>query len=434
MTMSFNRRQFLMGSTALAAVGAFGVTSPAMAADVHLRLYWWGGQARADRTNAVSDLYAKANPGFTYDKDFNAFNDYWPKLGTQVAGGNAPDVFQMDYRYIVEYAKRGAVQPLDEYIGKALKLDDFDVDQIEGGKVDGKLYAISLGANSVAMMVNKDAFAAAGVDEPTREWSYDDYKAHAEAFNAKSNGMRLLADGSMGGDPPLENWLRARGKALYTTDGKLAFTADDLVEWFKLWADLRAANVCVAPDDQALDATAAIDTTMITLGKAATTFANSNQLIAFQAVNKNQLTMVNFPRPAAGVGGGHYRKPSQFWSVNPKSANLEESVKYVSFFVNDIEAGKALGVERGIPCSKAVRDAISPDLDAQSLIALNFVSNLGDLQGKLPPSPPAAAGEVATQLNTTAQAIAFGQTTPEDAGPTFFQEATDILARAANKG
>ncbi len=123
------------------------------------------------------------------------------------------------------------------------------------------------------------------------------------------------------------------------------------------------------PTTRALDATAAIDTTMITLGKAATTFANSNQLIGFQAVNKNQLTMINFPRPAAGVGGGHYRKPSQFWSVNPKSANLEESIKYVSFFINDIEAGKALGVERGIPCSKAVRDAISPMLQAQDLEA-----------------------------------------------------------------
>ena len=433
MTISLDRRQFLMGSTALAAAGALGGISPALAADVHLRLYWWGGQARADRTNAVSDLYAKANPGFTYDKEFNAFNDYWPKLGTQVAGGNAPDVFQMDYRYIVEYAKRGAVQALDDYVGKSLKLDDFDKDQIEGGRVDGKLYAISLGANSVAMMVNTDAFAAAGVDLPTRDWSYDDYKAKAEAFNAKSNGMRLLADGSQGGDPPLENWLRARGKALYTADGKLAFDADDLVEWFKLWADLRAANVCVGPDDQALDATAAIDTTMITLGKAATTFANSNQLIGFQAVNKAELTMINFPRPKAGVGGGHYRKPSQFWSVNPKSANLEEAVKYVSFFVNDLDAGLILGVERGIPCSKAVRDKLAPTLSAPDQLSLNFVSNLGDLLGKLPPSPPAAAGEVATQLNTTAQAIAFGQTTPEDAGPAFIKEAQDILDRAAAK-
>ena len=66
-----------------------------------------------------------------------------PSSATQIAGGNAPDVIQMDYRYIVEYAKRGAIAPLDEFVGKALDLDDFDEDQLEGGKVDGKLYGIS---------------------------------------------------------------------------------------------------------------------------------------------------------------------------------------------------------------------------------------------------------------------------------------------------
>jgi multiple sugar transport system substrate-binding protein len=431
MTINIDRRKFLMGSTALAAAGAMGGLSPAQAADVHLRLYWWGGQARADRTNAVSDLYAKANPGFTYDKEFNAFNDYWPKLGTQVAGGNAPDVFQMDYRYIVEYANRGAVQALDDFVGKSLNLDDFDKDQIEGGKVGGKLYAISLGANSVALMVNTNAFQAAGVDLPTRDWSYDDYKANAEKLSSKG-GMKILADGS-GNEPALENWLRQRGKALYTADGKIGWTADDLIEWFKMWADLRAAGVCVGPDDQALDATAAIDTTMITLGKAATTYANSNQLIGFQAVNKNTLTMINFPRAKAGAGGGHYRKPSQFWSVNPKSALVEEAVKYVSFFVNDVPSGLVLGVERGIPCAKHVRDALAPTLSAPDQLSLNFVSNLGDLLGALPPSPPAAAGEVSTQLTTKSQEVAFGQSSPEDAGAAFAKEAQDILDRAAKK-
>lgn len=426
MTFNIGRRQFLMGSSALVAAGAFA--GPAFAQDKRMRLAWWGGQARADRTDAVSKLYADAHPGLSFDTWWNAFNDYWPKLGTEVAGGNAADVYQMDYRYLVEYANRGAIAPLDEYIGKGLDLSDFDQDQQDGGKVDGKLYAISLGANSVAMMVNTKSFADAGMDAPTRDWSYDDYKANAEAFNAKSGGKRLLADGS-GTEPALENWLRQRGKALYT-DGKIGWDADDLIEWFKLWADLRAAQVCVTPEDQALDATAAIDTTMITLKKAATSFANSNQLIAFQAVNDEPLTMVNFPRAGAGTGGGHYRKPSQFWSVNPKSAMLADAVDYVSFFVNDLGAGKALGVERGIPCAKKVRDAISPDLGEQDLIALNFVSNLGDLIGSLPPVPPAAAGEVSTQLNTKAQEVAFGATTPEDAGPAFAQEAADILSRA----
>ena len=213
--MGFNldRRQFLMGSTALLAAGA---VSPAFAQETRMRLAWWGGQARADRTDAATALFAKAHPGLTFDTWWNAFNDYWPKLGTEVAGGNAADVYQMDDRYLVEYAVRGAIAPLDDYIGKELDLSDFDADQIEGGRVDGKLYAISLGANSVAMMVNKKAFADAGMEEPTRDWSYDDYKERADAFNAKSNGMKLLADGS-GAEPALENWLRQRGKALIPT-------------------------------------------------------------------------------------------------------------------------------------------------------------------------------------------------------------------------
>ena len=428
MGISLDRRQFLMGSTALLAAGAI---SPALAQETRLRLTWWGGQARADRTNAVAALYSKANPAIAFDTEFNAFNDYWPKLGTQVAGGNAPDVLQMDYRYLVEYAKRGAIASLDSYVGKSLNLADFDQDQQDGGKVDGQLYAISLGANSVAMMVNTAAFTEAGVAIPSRDASYADYLTAGEAF-AKANirgGMKLLADGS-GSEPALENWLRQRGKALYTADGKAGFDADDLIAWFKLWADLRAAGACVSAEDQALDATAAIDTTMITLGKAATTFANSNQLIAFQAVNKDPLSMINFPRAEAGSKGGHYRKPSQFWSVNPKSANIEEAVKFVSFFVNDLEAGAALGVERGIPCSKAVRDAITPTLDAQSQVALGFVTSLGDLQGALPPVPPAAAGEVSTQFTTKAQEVAFGSSSPEDAGAAFVKEVTDILSRA----
>ena len=279
------------------------------------------------------------------------------------------------------------------------------------------------------MMVNTKAFDDAGVPRPTRDWTYEDYKSHAEAFNAKSGGMKLLADGSAS-EPAFENWLRQRGKALYT-DGKIGWDADDLTDWFKLWVDLRTTGACVGAEDQALDATAAIDTTMIILKKAATSFANSNQLIAFQAVIQDPLDMINFPRAEAGSGGGHYRKPSQFWSVNPKSALIEDAVDYVSFFVNDLGAGAALGVERGIPCSKKVRDALAPTLDPQSQIALNFVSNLGDLLGSLPPVPPAAAGEVSTQLTTKSQEVAFGATTPEEAGPAFAKEAADILARAS---
>ncbi|MBJ6987144.1 MULTISPECIES: extracellular solute-binding protein [unclassified Devosia] len=431
MTIRLDRRQFLMGSSALAAAGALGL-SPAFAQSAGLRQFFWGGQARADRTYGVNDLFKAAN-GAEVDSSFLGWGDYWPKLATETAGGNSPDIVQMDYRFIVEYAKRGAIAPLDEYVGNQLKLDGFDADQLEGGKVDGKLYGISLGANSVAQLVNVAAFEEAGIDLPNRDTTYDDIRAMGEAFLSKNirGGIRVIADGS-GSEPMLDNWLRQKGLALYTADGKLGFDADAAIEWFTFWNQMRADKICVDAETQALDTNGPLETTMVVMGKSAMMPSNSNQLVGFQALMTDKVTITSYPRIAAGVGGGHYRKPSMFFSIGGSSKNKELAAEYLSYFINDPEAGKILGVERGIPCIPGVREAIAPTLNEQDQIALDFVANLGDLLGALPPPPPAAAGEIdISVLRTLSQEVAFGARTPEDAGQYFVTEASAVLARQA---
>ena len=427
--MGSNRRQFLLGSAAVIGAAATGLR-PAFADQMNMRQIFWGSQERANRTYKTNDLFQQKNANDKIASEFYAWNDYWPKLATETAGGNAPDIIQMDYRYIVEYADRQAIAPLDAFVGKELDLSDFDQDQIDGGKVNGKLYGISLGANSVASIVNTAAFKEAGVPVPDNNSTYDDLKTACEAFK-KANirgGMKAFQDGS-GVEPLLENWLRQKGKALYAADGKLGFNADDATAWFQLWDDLRQADLIVTPDDQALD-TGPLANTMVVLGKAAVTFANSNQLVAFQALMKDPVTIVSFPRIAKGSKGGHYRKPSMFWSIAGASKMQSEAAKYLSFFIDDIDANKILGVERGIPAAKHVSDAIAPTLNKQDQIALNFVSNLGDLLGPIPPPPPSNAGEIDIDLMLkTSQQVAFGQMSPKDAGPYLVQQATDILAR-----
>lgn len=430
MTFRLGRRQFLMGSSALLAAGS--MAPPVFAQGAPLRLIWWGGQARADRTLAVADAFAAATGSPEPQGEFLAWNDYWTRLATQVAGGNAPDVIQMDYRFIVEYATRNAIAPLDEFVGGALKLDDFDEDQLEGGKVDGKLYGLSLGANSVATMINTTAFEEVGIEPPTLAWSYEDIPEIGEAFLGANirGGMKAMSDGS-GNEPSLDNWIRQRGKPLYTPEGKLGPDVDDMVEWFRMWNGFRDAGYIVAAEDQALD-TGAPEVSMLALNKAALLPSNSNQLVIHQSINPDTLSMTSYPRIAPGVGGGHYRKPSQFWSISGSSSNKEHAAEFLSYFVNDIEAGKVLGVERGIPCSAAVREAVSPLLSEQDQIALNFVANLGDLLGPLPPSPPNAAGEIdVSLLRTLSQEVAFGGRSAEDAGRFFVEEANAILERAA---
>jgi len=422
------RRRFLeiVGLTALAANlnGAI-----AHAATERLRLIFWGGQARADKTGKASKLFTNQN-GVTVQNEFLAWNDYWTKLATQIAGGNAPDVVQMDYRYIAEYAARNAIAPLDEFIGKELDLSGFDNDQIEGGKVSGKLYGISLGANSVATMVNTAVFDKAGIKLPVGGFTYDQLYEYADVFKQAGlpNGIRVIMDAS-GSEPVLENWLRQRKKALYTVDGQLAFSADDATEWFILWSKLREAGVCVTAEDNAL-ATGPMESTMIVSGKAALQPDNSNLLVAYQSLMQDPLALAPYPLISSGASGGQYRKPSMFFSIANSSGSKSQAAEFLSFFVNDLEAAKLLGTERGIPCSEPVREALAPTLSALERAGLEYVSGLGDILGPIPPSPPTAAGEVSQSvLANISQQVAFGMEKPENAGPMLVQQATELLSR-----
>jgi multiple sugar transport system substrate-binding protein len=428
MTALFDRRTLLLGGSALA-LSAMS-NSRVMAAASELRLEFWGSQPRADLTYKVTGLYKQAT-GTDIQGQFLGWGDYWTKLATEVAGGNAPDVLQMDYSYIVEYAKRQAIAPLDSFVGSTLKIGDFDTDQLESGKVGDKLYGISLGSNSTAMLINTAMWKEAGVAVPDRTTTWDDFAAAIKKVSDAKirGGIHGASDGS-GNQALFENWVRQRGKQMYTADGKLGCGAADITDWFKLWADIRAAGGCVDPSEQALY-TGTIETDPFSRGKSAASFNNSNQLLGYQKVNKDPVLISNFPRLGKDGKGGHYRKASMFFSVSPACKNPQAAADFINFFVTNVDAGKILGVERGVPASAGLRAAIAPALDPLSQLALNYVGGLGDLAGPLPPAPPQHSGEVGQAFTTMSQQVGFGQLSPTDAGPAFVDEASGILSRSS---
>ena len=67
-----------------------------------------------------------------------------------------------------------------------------------------------------------------------------------------------------------------------------------------------------------------------------------------------------------------------------------------------------LGVERGVPESAAVREALSNTLDELGKAQIEFIESLGDLAGPLPPPPPAGAGEIQFALKRINEEVGFG--------------------------
>lgn len=414
----------------LAATAAMAAPSSAFAEAARLRLYWWGATDRAERTNKTSALYMQQHPDIAIVGETVGWGDYWTRLATQAAGRNLPDLIQMDYGYIYEYARRKALLPLDGFVGKQLDLSGFTASSIEGGKVDGKIYGISLGLNSTSLVYDREAFEKFGIGKLDWPVTWAEFARRATAFTKAANKPGYFASSDAGGSgPALDVWLAERGKLMFTADGKFGGDAADMGEWFTYWQDLRVAGGCVPPDAQALDK-ADIDSSMLTLGKAAVAWANSNQLVGYQALNKAKLDLAMYPAGAAGTKSGQYLKPSQLMSLASTTKSPDEAAKLLSFFVADIEAGKILSVERGIPGSAAVRTAIDPNLDPLGKRMSSYIAEISDRVRDLPPPPPKGAGEVLALLLRTNEIVGFKRATAADAGKGFEREVGEILARA----
>jgi len=288
---------------------------------------------------------------------------------------NIPDILQMDYRYIYEYARRGALLPLDDYMPSVLNIADFGKDAIDSGRVDGKIYGVSLGLNSTAVLYSKTAFAAARAEAATYETSWAEYPAiFAELTKAANREGFWAARMPAARRPRSRSGCASAARRSTIRTAKLGFGAGEAGEWLAFWDDMRKRKACVPADVQALDA-AAMDSSMMSLGKAATAFQHSNLLVTFQTLSKDSLAMTMYPQWRGGVKPGQYLKPSQMLSVYARTKFAPEAARIVNFFVEDSEAAKILSVERGVPASAAMRKADHPELnelDQQSIVYISM--------------------------------------------------------------
>ena len=82
-----------------------------------------------------------------------------------------------------------------------------------------------------------------------------------------------------------------------------------------------------------------------------------------------------------------------------------------------------------MPGSAAARATLTPELDAQGKMQVNFIAALSKSAVALPPPPPKGAGEVENLLRRVADSVAFGRTSIKDASQQFTTEVENILAR-----
>jgi len=295
--------------------------------------------------------------------------------------------------------------------------------------VDGKLYGVNLGSNSKAMVYDTGMLAKVGVKAIDPKWTWDDFGRIAGEISKIDPGKYWGASDNSRWEQGFEQWLNQQGKSLYNPDGQAGFSADDVAVWFAMWDKLRKAGA-IPPADVGATNTGKVEQYEVSRGLGAMSFVNSNQIVAFQALNKNSLAISPFPRDKGG-SSGHYIKPSQMMSISSKSKSPEEAAKVINYMVSVSEGVKILGIERGVPCSAAARATLAPDLDALGKMQIDFIAALSKTAVPLPPPPPKGAGEVDNLIRRVADAVAFGKLSIKDGAQQFHSESIRILARSA---
>jgi len=404
-----------------------------------IRVAWWGSQARHERTIRALQLIERTHPGITVEYEYASWNDYWTRLTTEAAGNDLPDVMQQDYQYLTEWVGRSLIVPLDgEAESGVLDISDVTESSLEGGRVDGKRYGVSLGTNSVCMMLDADAFARAGVELPPDDWTWADFARIAVSLTRRSG--RPAVSGNIVHDHVWRSMYLGKGLWAYAKDGRsLGYPpADDglFAEHLLLARRLVAAGAMIPYSDVVALRSKGVEDDRIVRGGSAITFLWSNQVVAVwtaAGVESRRFELRPLPRVSPKAGSSNYMKPAQFFSATRTASSPREPARLVDWFTNSVEANTVLMAERGVPISGKVRDALKPLLAAPQQRVFEFLERIQGDVAPLPPPDPVGNTDLINNvfIPLVVDPVMFGTLAPLDGMRTLRREAARILAEAA---
>lgn len=393
-----------------------------------IRWAYWGSGVRVTISQEAIDLYEAQNPGIQVNPEVSGgAGDHFTKVDTQVAGGSGPDIIQMGGN-IPDYVSKGVLLPLDPYVGKQLDTSVIDDSAIASGTINGKLYGVSTGVTMPALVYNKSLLERVGAPLPKTTMSYAEFRDYLMTIKSYlPEGVYPMMDiGIMSSNTtPFGYWTRYNGTQLYdAATNSTDLTAKDAQKYFELFKDYRDNGLIPPADIAAGYAESNADTSAIIAGTVAIGYLYTNMLAGYQAATPDELDLIEFP--GAAETKALWQAPSQFYTVNKDSRNIEETIKFINFLVNSPDAAKVLGNDRGASASASARAAGASDPSDQKV--LKYLDVSGPHTSRETDHVPQD-----TEFNSTMyliyQRTAFGQTTPAVAG----QQVMDLLNKLMAK-
>ncbi|MFE3857709.1 ABC transporter substrate-binding protein [Streptomyces griseorubiginosus] len=385
---------------------------------VVLRYTWWGNPDRAERTEQAVALFEKRHPDIQVRTSFSGYDAYKQKLAVQATGGDAPDVMQLDYRQIDQYASGGVLLDLAKQ-KSVLRTAEIDPGLLATGRVDDTQYAIPQGRGTETVVYDVRTWKASGVPLPRQGWTWSQWAATVRELAEKAGKPGVTDPGQS--EDAFEVWLRGQGKSLYTEAGGLGFTADDLTKWWTFTDQLRREGA-VSPAEQTTQLDGSVENTPLGRGKAVSDFNWDAPSSGYLALIPTGTALAPMPSGADGTPG-QYFKPSMFLGVSAHTGHAKEAARLVDFLLNDQDAAKILGATRGIPVNETIRERTAPLLKDFDKTVAAFQASL---EGKLkdpPKAPPSGDNALQSTFQRDYDQVSYERMSPREAAENYITEA-----------
>jgi multiple sugar transport system substrate-binding protein len=173
------------------AVSAPTEAPPATAEEVVITVATAGEQKEADMLNTVMEGLKEKQPNIKVEVQVVNYEEFYPKMLTQIAAGTAPDIFSVGDDVADTFLSKGAFLDLNSYISDpeiGIDVTKYYPNIYDIGVRDGKPYLLTVDHTDLATHINTTMFDAAGIPYPQEGWTYDDLVNICQELTLDANG------------------------------------------------------------------------------------------------------------------------------------------------------------------------------------------------------------------------------------------------------
>ena len=342
------------------AVAVFIQPVPGLAADsqqdVELRMSWWGGNEVHRAYLASIRRFEAKYPHIKVKGEYTGWAGHLERLTTQIAGGTAPDVMQVNWNWLVLFSRDGRGFYDLNTLADTVDLSQFDADARGTGTVKGRLNALPVAMTARVFYFNVATFAKAGLRVP-RTW--DELFAAGPIFRERlGNDYYPLAMNFLDVLALCRSWVVQRTNQQLVNEATRSLNASeaDMEEMAAFYERLVKEHVIApAPERASYGNVAEQELRPWITGHYAGTYYWTSAVgkLAETLQPGQKLVLAPYLLREGASDAGLFYRPAMMIAINSKTRHPKEAALLLDFLFNDAFAVEAFGLQRGLPVSKS---------------------------------------------------------------------------------